>query len=60
MGRDDGGGQGRTFLGHVVDGTSRFYEGDVDEAFLVSLVNLIGEQYFDGEHVGSEASLTPR
>ncbi len=39
------------FLGHVVGGTSRFYEGDVDETYLIPLVDLIGEQYFDGEKV---------
>jgi integrase len=39
------------FLGHVVDGTSKFYEGDVDETYLIPLVDLIGEQYFGGEHV---------
>ncbi|MFH0981615.1 MAG: tyrosine-type recombinase/integrase [Planctomycetota bacterium] len=41
------------FLGHVVHGTSRFYEGDVDETYLIPLVNLIGAEYFDGEQVGS-------
>ncbi len=39
------------FLGHVVDGTSKFYEGDVDETYLIPLVNLIGEQYFGSENV---------
>jgi len=48
------------FLGHVVDGTSKFYEADVDETFLVNLVNLIGEQCFGGEHVGSDRRLTLR
>lgn len=48
------------FLGHVVDGTSKFYEADVDETFLVNRVNLIGEQYFGGEHVGSDRRLTLR
>ncbi|MHC4094258.1 MAG: hypothetical protein ACYSVY_28965 [Planctomycetota bacterium] len=48
------------FLGHVVDGTSKFYEADVDETFLVDLVNLIGEQYFGGERVGSDRRLTLR
>ena len=39
------------FLGHVVNGAPRFYEGDVDETYLISLVNLIGNAYFDGEQV---------
>jgi integrase len=39
------------FLGHVVGGTSRFYEGDVDETYLVPLVNLIGVHYYGGEQV---------
>ncbi len=38
------------FLGHVA-GTSRFYDGDVDESFLIPLVNLLGKQYLDGEKV---------
>lgn len=42
------------FLGHAVDGNSKFYEDDVDESYLVDLVNLIGEQYFGGERVGSK------
>jgi hypothetical protein len=42
------------FLGHAVHGSSEFYEDDVDETHLVGLVNLIGEQYFNGEHVGSD------
>ena len=37
------------FLGHAVRGTSRFYEGDVDETYLVELVNLIGVEYFGGK-----------
>ena len=49
-----------TFLAHSEGGTNRFYEGDVDDDYLVELVNLIGEEYFDGEHVyvhsGSSAS----
>ena len=40
-----------TFLAHSEGGTNRFYEGDVDEDYLVDLVNLIGEEYFDGERV---------
>ncbi len=41
------------FLGHAVGGTgtSRWYEGDVDEHYLTELVNLIGSAYFDGEQV---------
>lgn len=39
------------FLGHVVNGTSAFYEGDMDETYLVDLVNLIGLHYFGGERV---------
>jgi integrase len=39
------------FLGHVVAGTSRFYEGDVDETYLLPLINLLGKHYFDGEKV---------
>ena len=38
------------FLGHAVRGTSRFYEGDVDQTFLAELVELIGEQYFRAAH----------
>ena len=37
------------FLGHTVNGTSRFYEGDVDESYLLPLVELIGTQYLDGQ-----------
>ena len=40
-----------TFLGHVVNGANRWYEADVDEYYLVPLVNLVGEQYFGGERV---------
>jgi len=40
-----------TFLAHSEGGTNRFYEGDVGEDYLVALVNLIGEEYFDGEQV---------
>ncbi|GMU22713.1 MAG: hypothetical protein AMXMBFR13_27980 [Phycisphaerae bacterium] len=36
-------------LGHVGPGTSKLYEDDVDERFLVDLVNLVGREYFDGE-----------
>ncbi len=40
------------FLGHAVGGgTSRFYEGDVADDYLVPLVNLIGHDYFTGEEV---------
>ena len=48
------------FLGHVVKGTSRFYEGDVGEEYLVSLVNVIGAEYFAGEIVGGRAVLFHR
>jgi integrase len=41
------------FLGHDINGTSRFYVGDVDETYLVSLVDLIGSEYFEGENVTS-------
>jgi integrase len=45
------------FLGHEINGMSRFYMGDVDETYLVPLVNLIGNEYFHGEEVGKcEAS----
>lgn len=39
------------FLGHVVRGTSRFYEDDVDEHYLIPVVNLIGQHYGGGEQV---------
>ncbi len=44
------------FLGHVVDGTSRFYEGDVNQTYLIPLVNLIGMQYCGGERVAMSGS----
>jgi integrase len=44
------------FLGHDINGTSRFYVGDVDETYLVPLVNLIGTEYFDGEQITNEGS----
>ena len=44
-----------TFLAHSEGGTNRFYEGDVGEDYLVELVNLIGEEYFDGEQVSVAA-----
>jgi len=40
-----------TFLAHSEDGTNHFYEGDVGEDYLVTLINLIGDEYFDGEQV---------
>lgn len=40
-----------TFLAHSEGGTNHFYEGDVGEDYLVALVNLIGEEYFDGDQV---------
>jgi len=43
------------FLGHVVNGTSKFYEGDLDETYLIPLVNEIGRIYCDGERVGNES-----
>lgn len=36
-------------LGHTVNGSSRFYEGDVDERYLLPLVKMIGDEYFDVE-----------
>ncbi len=42
------------FLGHAVDGTSKFYEGDLDETYLITLVNEIGRVYGDGEKVGRQ------
>ena len=36
-------------LGHVVAGTSKFYEDSVDATYLVDLVNLVGAEYFGGE-----------
>ncbi len=39
------------FLGHVIDGTGKYYEGDVDETYLIPLVDLIGGQYFGSENV---------
>jgi len=38
-------------LGHVVDGTSKFYEEDVDHRYLIRLVNLVGKEYFDGAEI---------
>jgi integrase len=38
-------------LGHTVAGTSKYYEGDVDETYLAPVVNLIGKEYFGGETV---------
>ena len=40
------------FLGHVVDRSSSDYEADVDETYLIDLVNIIGEHYFGGEKAG--------
>ncbi|MGD2111621.1 MAG: hypothetical protein PVI86_19770, partial [Phycisphaerae bacterium] len=40
-----------TFLAHSEGGSNQFYEGNVGEDYLVELVNLIGEEYFDGEQV---------
>ena len=40
-----------TFLAHSEGGSNQFYEGTVGEDYLVELVNLIGEEYFDGEEV---------
>ena len=44
-----------TFLGHAVGGkgTSRWYEGDVDEHYLTELVSLIGAEYMGGEAVSA-------
>ena len=39
------------FLGHVDPSQTRWYTGDADESYLVPLVNEIGTEYFDGEHV---------
>lgn len=39
--------------GHSLDGVGcKFYEGDVGDDYLVPLVNLIGQEYFDGQQVG--------
>lgn len=38
-------------MAHSEGGTNHFYEGDVGEDYLVALVNLIGEEYFDGDQV---------
>ena len=48
------------FLGHAVRGTSRFYEGGVDETYLVELVNLIGAEYFHGETVKTKGKKRAR
>ena len=41
--------------GHVAGSggkrTSVYYEGDVDETYLIPLVNLIGRDYFDGDQI---------
>lgn len=38
-------------LGHVVAGTSKFYEEDVDHRYLIDVVNLVGREYFDGDQI---------
>ena len=40
------------FLGHALKGTRAKYIGSVGPDYLVSLVNLIGAEFFDGEQVG--------
>ena len=40
-----------TFLAHSEGGSNQFYEGVAGEDYLVDIVNLIGEEYFDGEEV---------
>ncbi len=47
-----------SILGHACAGTRAFYEGDPTEAYLVDLVNLVGDAYFAGEHVGSARALS--
>lgn len=39
------------FLGHNERGTNKFYTDDVDQTYLIPVVNLIGGEYFDGEQV---------
>jgi integrase len=45
-------------LGHAVGGTSKFYEDDVDETYLVDLVNLVGQAYFGGDKITIPAKLS--
>jgi len=41
-------------LGHVLKtGNSKFYEDEVDERYLIPLVNLVGTEYFGGEQVAT-------
>lgn len=40
------------FLGHAVNGQSRFYTDGIGEDLLIDMVNVIGREYFDGEQVG--------
>jgi integrase len=37
-------------LGHQCESTARFYEGDLDEHYLVPLVNLLGRDYLSGKN----------
>ncbi len=39
------------FLGHNEDGSNKFYNEDIDENYLVPLVNLIGAEYFGGDAI---------
>ena len=38
-------------LGHSVRGTSRFYEGDIGDDYLLPLVKMVGKEYFGGEKI---------
>lgn len=48
------------FLGHVIDTSSADYEDEVDETYLVTLVNTIGLHYFGSERVGGDQEGTSR
>ena len=43
----------QAFLGHAINGTSKFYEGNVDQTYLITLVNLIGAEYLEGNSIRS-------
>jgi integrase len=47
-------------LGHVVEGTSKFYEDGIDASYLVDLVNLVGREYFGGEQIDAPGQAQDR
>ncbi|GJM23953.1 MAG: hypothetical protein DHS20C16_03680 [Phycisphaerae bacterium] len=44
------------FLGHDENGTNKLYTGDVDQSYLVELVNLIGKEYLSGDQIRQSRS----